>query len=28
VWQRLVEPMLGERTANGAGVECHVPTVT
>jgi hypothetical protein len=23
----LVEPMLGERAANGAGIECHAPTV-
>jgi hypothetical protein len=23
----LIEPMLGERTADGAGIECHEPTV-
>ena len=23
----LIEPMLGERAANSAGIECHLPTV-
>jgi len=27
VRQCLVEPMLRKRAADGAGIECHVPTV-
>jgi hypothetical protein len=27
MWQRLIEAMLGKRAADGARIDCHLPTL-